>query len=77
MGYRNQQLDEAMRGEGRGIVRDDAVCHGCYLEDATVRCDDCFGWEMFCRACCVKRHACSPLHRIKVRALLSLNFPHD
>lgn len=55
-----------MRGEGRGQRQNDATCHGCFLREATVRCDECFGKELFCRECCVVRHQRLPLHRIKV-----------
>lgn len=77
MGYRNAHLDEAMRSEGRGKAREDSICHGCYLREATVHCDDCFGSELFCQTCCVSRHASSPLHRIKVCDYLEISLPRN
>ncbi|KAJ7179972.1 hypothetical protein C8R43DRAFT_1117316 [Mycena crocata] len=43
------------------------VCRGCKdpLSSGTYRCKDCFGDELVCGGCCVKRHATNPLHRIE------------
>ncbi|KAF7974192.1 hypothetical protein HWV62_13237 [Athelia sp. TMB] len=67
LGFRNEQLDERMRYEGRGDKVDDSQCPGCYgVNIGLYRCDDCFGRELVCVECCVSRHWTSPLHRVKI-----------
>lgn len=66
MRHRNDYLDEAMRAEGRGKKALDTGCRGCWLAEGTVRCEDCFGGELWCRPCTVTRHAMLPLHLVKV-----------
>ncbi|KAF7980030.1 hypothetical protein HWV62_40156 [Athelia sp. TMB] len=67
LGYRNAQLDERMRYEGRGDKALDGQCPGCSSMNTThYRCDDCFGRELVCAKCCAKRHWTSPFHRVKV-----------
>ncbi|KAF7983602.1 hypothetical protein HWV62_20507 [Athelia sp. TMB] len=67
LNFRNDQLDERMRFEGRGNKMHDDTCPGCHgMNIGTYRCEDCFGRELLCRGCCVARHATMPFHRIKV-----------
>lgn len=61
--FRTVSLDERMRYEGRG--NKGTACPDCQGQGA-VRCEDCFGRELLCRGCCLKRHQQLPLHRIKV-----------
>jgi hypothetical protein len=58
-------LLELLRLDGCG---DEALWHKCRLcnEASNVRCEDCFGGELFCRLCMIDLHAISPLHRIEV-----------
>ncbi|KZP14615.1 hypothetical protein FIBSPDRAFT_979972 [Athelia psychrophila] len=65
MHQHNDYLDEAMRTEGRGKKALDPICRGCWLTEGTVRCEDCFGGELWCRQCTVTRHALLPLHIVK------------
>lgn len=66
-GFRTASLDERMRYEGRGGNRGDNICPDC-SSPGTLRCESCFGRELLCRGCCVKRYHRLPLHRIKVGA---------
>ena len=62
---RASTLDEMIRMEGRGsYIR--SICAECSEPQPTLRCEDCFGGELFCQDCMVKRHICNPLHSIKV-----------
>lgn len=63
---RAAHLDERMRYEGRaGKLNESGLCQFCYMETGTVRCEECLGRDIICRGCCIKVHACLPLHRIK------------
>lgn len=65
--FRTASLDERMRYEGRGEKHLGESCPDCSCPGSgTVRCEDCFGRELLCRSCCIKRHHRLPLHRIKV-----------
>ncbi|KAF7969254.1 hypothetical protein HWV62_27842 [Athelia sp. TMB] len=64
--FRTTSLDERMRYEGRGGGHRVGACAGLKCQaEGNVRCEDCFGRQMFCRACCLKHHRDQPLHRIK------------
>ena len=58
-------LWELIRLDGRG---DRELWSSCRLCDGIcdIRCEECFGGEMFCRKCTVDLHAVNPLHRIEV-----------
>jgi hypothetical protein len=60
-------LHEIIRLDGRGDRH--TICRICHSADPTLRCEDCFGGEMFCRGCMVDLHACTPLHRIEVHTI--------
>ena len=62
---RNLFLHELIRLEGRG---DEDLRSSCRLCGSApdIRCEDCFGGEMFCQRCTIDLHAVNPLHRIEV-----------
>ncbi|KAH7918799.1 hypothetical protein BV22DRAFT_1199825 [Leucogyrophana mollusca] len=62
---RGSYLDELIRHEGRGDRGRTGFCNDCGTESSQYRCEDCFGEDMLCIACAVKRHRASPLHRLK------------
>ena len=62
---RDTFLQELIRLDGRGNKDLWSRCRLC-TEPATMRCEDCFGGEMFCGSCMVDLHAVNPLHRIEV-----------
>ena len=73
LGFRNTQLDERMRYEGRGNKMFDSTCPDCLIKnlgrnEGTYRCEDCYGREMLCAGCCANRHRVLPFHRVKVCA---------
>lgn len=55
-----------MRFEGRGYWRDLQSCPCCNKGAPVIGCDDCFGQELLCEECTVRRHHRTPFHRIKV-----------
>ncbi|KAH7919505.1 hypothetical protein BV22DRAFT_1108049 [Leucogyrophana mollusca] len=64
---RQTYLDEFIRHEGRGHHGRTGFCNACGSESSQYyRCEDCFGQDMLCSSCTVKRHAVNPLHRLKV-----------
>jgi hypothetical protein len=65
MKERDTFLQELIRLEGRGNRDLWSHCRLC-SQPATMRCEDCFGGEMFCSSCMVDLHAINPLHRIEV-----------
>jgi len=72
---RASTLDEMICMEGRGsYIR--SICAECSKPQPTLRCEDCFGGELFCQDCIVKLHICNPLHSIKVFDFL-LPFYHQ
>jgi hypothetical protein len=62
---RSLTLDEMIRLEGRGSYAQ-SICIECFKSQPTLRCEDCFGGELFCEECCVKLHVRNPLHNITV-----------
>lgn len=72
---RDMFLDELLRNNGRGDCRHQVACNMCEVEKQEYRCNDCFGGEIYCRACIVSSHAINPLHRTEVRVgiLYTLN----
>ncbi|KAI0060628.1 hypothetical protein BV25DRAFT_1806815 [Artomyces pyxidatus] len=68
--HRNEYLREVLRLEGRGSSPGHAKCADCLSEtpegvEGSYRCVDCFGRDMVCKACCVRRHLHTPLHRVE------------
>jgi hypothetical protein len=41
-------------------------CSNCQQSSGTYRCQDCFGTNLLCGACCVSAHATVPFHRIQM-----------
>lgn len=71
-GHRQEFLEEFIRLEGRGdahlVTRCTCGAGGERAEEGPLyRCDDCAGFLMECRTCCVARHQRLPFHLIKVR----------
>ncbi|KAI0055071.1 hypothetical protein BV25DRAFT_1816158 [Artomyces pyxidatus] len=68
--YRNEYLRECLRLEGRGNDLTNTICPDCRSETPegvkpTVRCVDCYGRDMVCEPCVVRRHQRTPLHRVE------------
>jgi hypothetical protein len=79
---RDEYLDEFIRLEGRGnfTAENCPSCKRAAnsntfqgllgaeqeLGVAAIRCNDCFGGELLCEACCVGDHVHNPLHMIEV-----------
>ncbi|THU77010.1 hypothetical protein K435DRAFT_703408 [Dendrothele bispora CBS 962.96] len=70
--YRDEYLSELLRLEGRGDVeKDECPWCGEPSEDedgehvSFYRCMQCFGEDLMCKTCCVKRHEANPLHVIE------------
>ncbi|KDQ58042.1 hypothetical protein JAAARDRAFT_129485, partial [Jaapia argillacea MUCL 33604] len=61
--YRDEYLDELISLEGMGRSR----CLGCLdcQQAAFFQCWDCFGGDLVCGECLVRRHQQSPLHRVE------------
>jgi hypothetical protein len=70
-GYRKEYLLEDLRLEGRNSAANEPYACGesdaNSLKERLYRCEDCFGLEMTCAACCMVSHQQSPLHIIRVR----------
>jgi hypothetical protein len=79
MPFRDEYLDECNRLEGRGNPSA-RQCLGCqsiepsFRGEATLRCEDCWGGQLFCKTCCLEQHRTHPLHRIKVCNTIPLSF---
>ncbi|KAF7358779.1 CxC2 domain-containing protein [Mycena sanguinolenta] len=58
---RDEYLAELLRRDGCGNASDTS-CPGCDTGVPTVRCRDCFGGELYCTECSVRRHENVPLH---------------
>ena len=69
---REDYLSELLRLEGRCGVSEN--CLSCRRQPAQFRCDDCFGLGMYCQECVVVRHGNNPLHRLKVRYNIGINY---
>lgn len=62
-----------IQSEGRSYYRDVGFCPDCKAAEAPrIRCKECFGQELLCKGCTVKRHSRLPLHRIEVRFLFAV-----
>ena len=71
--------DECNQLEGRGnpSARQCLVCQSIepsFWEEATLRCEDCWGGQLFCKTSCLEHHHTHPLHRIKVCNSIPLLF---
>ena len=62
--WRDQFLQEILRLEGTGGRP--LQCTVC-SESAHLRCQDCFGLDLFCESCLLEAHVRQPFHRIEVR----------
>jgi hypothetical protein len=62
---REAYLEEVINHEGRGYDAPDQ-CPNCCNGLATYQCRSCFGQDLFCQVCVVRRHAQLPFHRIRV-----------
>ena len=62
---RELSLDEMLRLEGRGVYTG-SPCGECSAPSPLYRCTDCFGGELFCKACIRSMHQRSPFHVIEV-----------
>ncbi|KAL0570387.1 hypothetical protein V5O48_011577 [Marasmius crinis-equi] len=67
--YRQEYLDELIRGDGRGDYRF-SECMDCKARDGkigtgVVRCDECFHGDLMCQECCVRCHCLNPLHKVE------------
>ncbi|KAJ7015977.1 hypothetical protein C8F04DRAFT_1283408 [Mycena alexandri] len=60
---RDEYLRAIVRLEGAADA-DERPCLSCKTEPATIRCQHCFGVEMYCTGCTLEMHAKNPLHVI-------------
>lgn len=66
-------LHELLRLDGRAGICEPAVdghekmCTKCSVVPPTIRCEDCYGGQLYCTACTVQIHRSNPFHRIEVR----------
>ncbi|KAI0054741.1 hypothetical protein BV25DRAFT_1785935, partial [Artomyces pyxidatus] len=64
--YRGEYLRESVRLEGRAENLSRSGCSDCGAEVAQgIRCLECFGRDMVCMPCAVRRHRRLPLHRME------------
>ncbi|KAJ7603387.1 hypothetical protein DFH06DRAFT_1022305 [Mycena polygramma] len=65
--FREETLDEWLRGEGRGSPEFYAACGRCKAENPTFRCarQTCFGPALFCEECIMEVHRQLPTHGIE------------
>ncbi|KAJ7016376.1 hypothetical protein C8F04DRAFT_981782 [Mycena alexandri] len=65
--YRDETLDEMLRGEGRGSAEFYKVCAKCKKADPLFRCarQSCIGPGMYCETCIVEQHRQLPTHMIE------------
>ncbi|KAJ7118517.1 hypothetical protein C8R43DRAFT_1137263 [Mycena crocata] len=63
----DEYLDETLHQEGRGSRDVYSSCGGCGSTNPVYRCENqvCYGPELFCQACIVKRHEVLPTHWIQ------------
>jgi hypothetical protein len=66
--HRNEFLDALLWLDGCGNSLLTLGCPICASPgvSGTFRCDECFGLDLVCQACCLQRHKLLPLHRVKV-----------
>ncbi|KDR76587.1 hypothetical protein GALMADRAFT_67342 [Galerina marginata CBS 339.88] len=66
LSFRDAALDEILRHDGLGDFLDHQYCVACNNEIGIFKCKDCLsGCRLRCRACMVKAHQDTPLHRIE------------
>jgi hypothetical protein len=58
--YRGTYLNILLEMEGR---TSSPKCSMCSTSHADIKCSDCFGANLFCKACCLEVHKRSPFHR--------------
>ncbi|KAJ7030293.1 hypothetical protein C8F04DRAFT_961776 [Mycena alexandri] len=65
--FRDETLDEMLRGEGRGSERFYRQCARCKCTAPLFRCarQTCFGPAMYCEPCVVKQHEQLPTHMVE------------
>ncbi|KAJ7430009.1 hypothetical protein B0H11DRAFT_1765883 [Mycena galericulata] len=65
--YRDETLDEMLRGEGRGSANFYQKCGECKASDPRFRCarQTCMGPAMYCEPCIVELHRQLPTHMIE------------
>ena len=61
LNYKEEFLECLLQMEAPPNPRE---CSNCRIE-GTYRCSDCFGWPMFCTACCQNEHQRLPFHWIE------------
>ncbi|KAJ7075035.1 hypothetical protein B0H15DRAFT_792355 [Mycena belliarum] len=66
--FRDETLDEMLRGEGRGAPEFYAKCGTCQKPDPLWRCarQTCLGPAMYCEDCIVKMHSQLPTHMVEM-----------
>ncbi|KAJ7458371.1 hypothetical protein B0H11DRAFT_1737827 [Mycena galericulata] len=65
--YRDETLDEMLRGEGRGAAEFYEKCGACKESEPRFRCarQTCMGPAMYCEACIVELHRQLPTHMVE------------
>ncbi|KAJ7075464.1 hypothetical protein B0H15DRAFT_791789 [Mycena belliarum] len=66
--FRDETLDEMLRGEGRGAPEFYAKCGACKKPDPLFRCarQTCIGPAMYCEDCIVSMHRQLPTHMVEM-----------
>ncbi|KAJ7473901.1 hypothetical protein B0H11DRAFT_1918709 [Mycena galericulata] len=72
--FREETLDEMLRGEGRGAAENYQTCWECKDAEPLFRCarQTCMGPALYCEACIVQLHRQLPTHMIEVEARIQL-----
>lgn len=65
--YRNEYLDACLTLNGRGRHDKCSTCPKCQKANPTFRCQDCFGFALYCKTCISDHHRNEPLHFLEVR----------
>jgi hypothetical protein len=70
--FREETLDEMLRGEGRGSAKFYEACARCQELDPSFRCarQTCLGPGMYCEGCIVEVHRQLPTHMLEVSVWL-------
>lgn len=67
--FRDDYMNELLRGDGLGPFSSPPACEDCREGSGCVRCLDCWGEELLCESCIRKDHKKLPCHRVQVSHL--------
>ncbi|KAK7018531.1 CxC2 domain-containing protein [Favolaschia claudopus] len=60
----DEYLQELLRLDGCGDASEEK-CPACDIATPSIRCKECLGGLLYCKDCCVTRHADNPLHSVE------------